>query len=79
MKHNMFSGIINFFNLVKVALLLALLIFNSKPVGAARNFIVMKSKLETVKVSISLHRALVPPSAPDLPGPGNGNGSSCHH
>ena len=81
MKQNMFSGIITFFNLVKVALLLALLIFNSKPVEAARHFVVMKSKLETVKVSISQHRALVPPSAPDpcthLPGPGNGSG--CHH
>ena len=80
MKQNMFSGIITFFNLVKVALLLALLIFNSKLVEAARHFVVMKSKLETVKVSISRHRALVPPSAPDpctyLPGPGKGSG--CH-
>ena len=80
MKQNMFSGI-TFSNLVKVVGLLALLIFNSKPLEAARPFVVMKSKLGTVKVSISRHRAQVPPSAPDpctyLPGPGNGSG--CHN
>ncbi|KAF3970780.1 hypothetical protein CMV_005555 [Castanea mollissima] len=68
----MFSGIA-FSNLVKVVGLLALLVFNSKPLEAARPIVVMKSKLETAKVSISRHRALVPPSASDpctyLPGP----------
>lgn len=70
-------------------MMLTLLIFNNKPVEAARPLVavILKSnKLETAKlVSAPQNRAPVPPSEPnpsypctDFPLP-NDNGSGCHH
>ncbi|KAF3959950.1 hypothetical protein CMV_015287 [Castanea mollissima] len=52
-------------NIVKVFVILALLIFNIESLKATRPFDVMKSKLGTIKVSVSQDQALTPPSAPD--------------
>ena len=79
----------NILKLVIMIMMLTLLIFNSKPVEAARPLVavIMKSKkLETAKlVSASLNRAPVQTSEPNpgfpctgFPLP-NDNGSGCHH
>lgn len=63
-------------NIVKVAMILALLLFNINSLEAARPFEVMKSKFGAIKVSsVSKVRALVSPSAPNSSTyiPGNGN------
>ena len=47
-------------NIVKMVVILALLLFNIKPLEAARHLDVKMSKLGTMKVSISHYRALPP-------------------
>ena len=79
----------NILKVVIMIMMLTLLIFNSKPVEAARPLVavIMKSKkLETAKlVSASLNRAPVRPSEPNPAFPCTGfplpndNGSGCHH
>ena len=53
-------------NIVKVAVTLALLmILNSKPFEAVRPLYDMKSKPDSLNVSVSQNRAPIPPSAPN--------------
>ena len=82
MKQSMFWGNTHS-NIVKMALVLALLLFNIKPLEAARHLDVnIMSKLGTMKVSVSHYRAPIPPSSSNpctfIPGPYT-RGSGCHH
>lgn len=84
MKQNMFLGSSSIFNIVKVAMILALLLFNTKAIEAARPPLdVMKPKLGKIKVSSvsSKDRPPVRTSAPNpctyIPGPDTGD-SGCH-
>ena len=63
MKQNMFRGNTQS-NIVKMVVILALLLFNIRPLEAARHLDVKMSKLGTRKVSISHYWALPPSSNP---------------
>ena len=83
MKQNMFLGS-SIFNIAKVAMILALLLFNTKTFEPARPPLdVMKSKLGKTEVSSvsSKDRAPVQTSATNpctyIPGPDTGD-SGCH-
>ena len=81
MKQNMFWGNTHS-NIVKMAVILALLLFNIKPLEAARRLDVKMSKLGTMTMSVSHYRAPTPPSSSNpgtyIPGPHTG-GSGCHN